>query len=904
MTRLPIDAARRRAIDELFDAALDQPRDQRAAWLEARSDDAELRLEIEALLRAHDRSEGILEQDAVAAAGALLSAPAIDRHIGPYRVLRELGRGGMGVVYLAERADGQYRRRVAVKLLRNSPDADELHRRFLGERQILASLNHPNIAQLLDGGVTDGQLPFLVMEYVDGVPISTYCDRQRLGIEERLRLFHDVCAAVHHAHQNLVIHRDIKPGNILVTADGRVKLLDFGIAKLLNPTLGPADQPLTRTEFRAMTPEYASPEQVRGDSLTTASDVYALGVVLYELLSGRRPYRLTSASPHELAEIIGQREPELPSVSVSRGEPSARPDEPPSAVAPEAIAAARGLSLDHLRRRLRGDLDAIVMMALRKEPARRYGSVDLLWEDVERHLDGLPVHADRGTRWYRARKFLGRHRIEASAAALVTVSLVAGATIAVRQASVAERERDRAEQALDQSKEVSDFLVGLFRARAPAGAPTIEATATDLLAAGTARIEELAGQPLVQAQMLDALGRVNDQMGRFDEGERMLRRALQLRRSRLGESHLDVATSLNNLGTLIRQRGQRAEAVRLHREALAIQERALGPRHPEVALTLTKLAVVTTDAAAAESLFRAARGIQRAAFGAENRVIINTNVLLADLLRGRGAYDEAEALFRENLAIDERLLGPEDAATAASMTRLGSFLYRQRNRPAEAETLYNRALAILRREPPSGMLILMGVLVDLTRLYADRGDYTQAEAFAREAVDVQRRARGPEHPYVSETMTILAEQLAAQRRYAEADSLLREAIALVERKLGPQHTRVANILVPLARVRSAMGRRGEAEANLRRALAITERSEGPEDPWVGAIAALLAELTARRGEKVESDALFTRSASILRPLPAQTESDMRAAYAALADHFRAMNNPGEEEHFRRLAQGR
>ena len=283
----PTNPERQRVIDDLFDGALDQAPDARAEWLRAQCPDVELRAEVAALIAAHDENDAIFDRNAIEVAGPLLRAPRVESQIGPYRLVRELGRGGMGIVYLAERADGQYRRRVAIKLLRNSPDSEDLNRRFAAERQILASLSHPNIAQLLDGGVTDGHIPFLVMEYVDGVPITTYCDRQRLGVEERLQLLRDVCAAVHHAHQNLVIHRDIKPSNILVTEERRVMLLDFGIAKLLNPTLGPADQAYTRTEWRVMTPEYASPEQVRGDSLTTASDVYALGVLLYELLSGR-----------------------------------------------------------------------------------------------------------------------------------------------------------------------------------------------------------------------------------------------------------------------------------------------------------------------------------------------------------------------------------------------------------------------------------------------------------------------------------------------------------------------------------------------------------------------------------------------------------------------------------------
>ena len=822
--------------------------------------------------------------------------------IGPYRLLRELGRGGMGVVYLAERADGQYRRRVAIKLLRSSPDTEDLHRRFLAERQILASLNHPNIAQFLDGGVADDHLPFLVMEYVDGAPITTHCDRNRLGLEARLRLFHDVCAAVHHAHQNLVIHRDIKPNNVLVTEDRRVKLLDFGIAKLMNPTLGPADQPVTRTEWRVMTPDYASPEQVRGDSLTTASDVYALGVLLYTLLSGQRPHRITSGSPQELAEVIVVREPVRPSVAVIEPEPP-RPDTATANQTPETIAFARGLSVERLRRQLRGDLDAIVMMALRKEPSRRYGSADLLWEDVQRHLDGLPVLAGRGTRWYRARKFLTRHRVEATAAAVVTVSLVATATVAVRQAAVASRERDRAEQALGQSEDVTDFLVGLFRTPAPAGKSRDDVTATDLLTAGTARIEQLEGRPVVQAQMLDALGRVNQEMGRYADAERMLRRAVELRRRHLGSGHPDLAASLNNLAVVIRLTRQRAEAARLHGEALDIQRRALGPRHAEVATTMTNLGIVTTDDSAAESLFRTARDIQRSTLGSDNLALVYTNLLIVERLRKRGAADEAELLMRENLRINERQLGPDSPGTAAAMTRLGSFLETERNQPAAAETLFTRALAILRRQsPPSTSL--MGTLVNLTLLSADRGDYRTAEAFAREALEAEQRARGREHPTVSQTMGLLAQQLFALRRYAEADSLLTAAEKLIERGFGPQDRRVGITLYARARVRSAMGRLDEAEADLRRSLAITERMEGADYLYLGTTAALLGELVARRGDKVESDALFARATSILRSKPPDTDPDVLAAYAALAKHHGAANRGDDEAYFRRLAQRR
>ena len=891
---------RRRAIDDLFDGALDRAPGDRAAWLREQCSDDVLRAEVEALLHAYDTGEGVLDRNALDVARPLLGTPLASTQIGPYRVLREIGRGGMGVVYLAERADGQYRRQVAIKLLRSSPYADELQRRFLAERQILASLNHPNIAQLLDGGVTEGRLPYLVMEFVDGVPITTYCDRQRLSVEERLLLFRDVCAAVHHAHQNLVIHRDIKPSNILVTSDRRVKLLDFGIAKLLNPTLGSVDQPYTQAEWRVMTPEYASPEQVRGESLTTASDVYALGVLLYELLSGRPAHRLTSGSPQDLTDIIVKRDPLLPSVSVRSPEPP-RSDAHASPATPEAVAAERGVTVERLRRRLEGDLDAIMMMALRKESARRYGSVDLMWEDIQRHLDGLPVLAHRPTRWYRARKFVARHRVEAVAAAVVAVSLVGGATVGIRQAMVASRERDRAEQALGQSREATEFLVRLFRTPSAPGTSRDQLTARELVTAGRGIVDELSDQPLVQAQMLDALGRVQGHVARFDDAEQMLRRSLALRRAQEGVDHPDVAKTLVYLSGVIRQRGKTEEAKQALRDAIAIQRRALGARHPDVASTLTTLAELEDDDAVSESLLRDALDIQRAAFGTEHDEIAVTLTKLADVRRTRGAVEDGEVLMRQSLAIRERVSGPDHPLTATHLYLLGNYLQDYSGQPAAAESLYARSLAILQKQPPRWLPNVSAVLSGLIGIAQKRGDYVRAESLAREALDAQRRVYGPEHPFVADAMGLLAEQLAMQQRYADAETVIRDATGVLERTVGADHHRVARALTALARVRAAQGRLDDAEADLRRALAITERSQGPNDRWVGAVAALLGEVVGRRGRTAEAATLFQRSATILRPLPRQGTTDMRAAYAALADHYKAMGRSDDEAHFRKLA---
>lgn len=388
------------------------------------ADDGDLRAEIDLLL-AHrvDTTSDLMEQCA-ADASLLRFESDIARagnRIGPYRILREIGRGGMGAVYLAERDDEQYRQQVAIKLIKPGLGGDPIQRRFRNEMQILADLNHANIARLLDGGETTDGLPYLVMEYVEGSAINQYCEDKQLSIEQRLNLFCTVCAAVQYAHQHLVIHRDIKPGNILVTRDGVPKLVDFGIAKLLDQTAGGSD--LTATAMPFMTPQYASPEQLRGESVTTATDVYSLGVVLYELLSGRTPYRFKSRIPHEMAKAICEDAPEKP------------------------------------QKRLNADLDNIVLMAMRKEPQRRYATAEQFAEDIQRHLNGLPVRARQDTFTYRAGKFIRRQKVAVTAAALVLITLLVGIIATTWQARVARAERERSERRFNEVRQLANSIV-------------------------------------------------------------------------------------------------------------------------------------------------------------------------------------------------------------------------------------------------------------------------------------------------------------------------------------------------------------------------------------------------------------------------------------------------------------
>ena len=446
-----MNSERWQRVKQLLDEALAVECSERTALLDrACAGDKELRREVESLLASHEQAgTNFLKNPAVHLKATVPTPkPLLERRgVGVYRIIEEIGTGGMGEVYRAVRDDGQYTKEVAVKLVRSGFDSQDVLRRFLKERQILASLDHPKIARLLDGGTTEDGVPYLVMELIDGKPIDTYCDEQKLNINERLGLFRQVCDAVQYAHQRLVIHRDIKPSNVLVTKEGVPKLLDFGIAKIVE-----ASDQSQATLTQAMTPEYASPEQIRCETITTASDVYSLGVVLYQLLTGCSPYAVQTRTPHVLAQAVCEIEPGRPSTVTAKTDSSYRDTSQRATDRKESSPA-------KLRRRLVGDLDDITMMALRKEPSRRYGSVEQFAEDIRRHLEGLPVVARKGSWNYRAGKFIQRHRLSMTAAALVVAVVLAGVGATVREARVAQANANRAQKRFDDVRKLANSLL-------------------------------------------------------------------------------------------------------------------------------------------------------------------------------------------------------------------------------------------------------------------------------------------------------------------------------------------------------------------------------------------------------------------------------------------------------------
>lgn len=889
------DAAskKRDRIEAVFDALIDASDSERDEILEREcGEDVELRRDVEALLAAHDRAAGILEADAVAAAGALIDTPREER-IGPYRVLRRIGRGGMGIVYLAERDDGQFRRRVAIKVLPSGAEDVQLYRRFLAERQILASLDHPNIARLLDGGMTDAGLPYLVLEYVDGLPITEYCDRHRLAVGDRLRLFQTTADAVHFAHQNLVIHRDIKPGNIFVGEDGVVKLLDFGIAKLLNPGLFPVPLPVTRTEHRVLTPEYASPEQLRGEPITTVSDVYSLGVVLYELLAGRHPYRLTRRSPEQIIRAVCEVDPERPSTRVGRSEPAT--GDPESDTTPVIIGEARSTTPDRLRRRLRGDLDAIVMMALRKEPNRRYASAELLSADIGRFLDNLPVAAHRGSGLYRLGKLTRRHRLGAAAAILVVASISAGAGAALWQASVARTERDAAERArgeteiaLQESRAVSDFLMGLFEVNAPGETQGDTVTASELLQRGIGRADQLDGSPAVQARMLDVIGRVYERMGEFDLAASTLERALAIRRTESGLRSPETAETLGNLALVETRRGNYVRAIDLATDALDIRRETLGDADTLTTNTMATLAgllIYRGRLDESEALYREALALQEASLGPDDPTVAQTLTTLASTLHRRGRSAEAEAMLRRALAIRERNPGSDEGLTAEVMFSLGDVIQQSSGDTDEAVDLFRRGVAMERRVYGDNSLAYTSASTRFADFLSSAGLNDEADRAFAEALATRSRVLGPNHPSMIEMRTGFAAHLHRTGRDQAADSIFRTELPHLIDAFGSEHTKVAQAELNWAAVRASLGDHTQAMDLARDALRIRRNAAGRETTLVGLTLADIAELDVKAGDFAEADSLFHRSLDILLRSYPPDHFDVRMIHARMAAFY-------------------
>ena len=805
-------------LQEVFDAASSLPAEERATFLDREcAGNTMLRSQVDSLLSSLD-GESVIEP-AVRSAVAGIS-PTEGERIGPYAVIRVLGHGGMGVVYLASRADDAFQKMVAIKLLRLGWLDDDMRRRFQLERQILARLEHPNIARLLDGGTVEGA-PYVVMEYVDGAPMDQYCREQGLSVVERLRLFRQLCDAVAYAHRNLIVHRDIKPGNVLVK-EGVPKLLDFGIAKLVESDGSAGAMALTQAGDRLMTPDYASPEQVRGETITTASDIYSLGVLLYELLTGERPFRSAGLTAGQIERAICTEEPPKPGVD--------------------------------------GDLDRIVLKAMHKVPARRYASAAELSADIERYLTGFPVSARPDSWGYRSRKFVRRHRVATTfAAVLFTVVLALGIGMAIL-ARRATREARAATQ-------TTDFLVDLFNSSDPSQTKGESVTVRQLLDRGAARLEtQLKDDPVVQARLFDTVGGIYDTVGVWPRAEELIKKALALRRTKLRGDDLALANTLHELGSISSDLNEFDQAESSYREALGIYRRKLGDRDAKVAQSLDDLGTILFQKgreSEAESLFRQSWELNVKVLGGGNEESLRAMNNLAVALSARGDFAGAEPLRREQLKQSIQSAGPTSEPTIYGWQNLGSIL-ESLGRYSEAESALRQAVDIEMKlygaghaDTAQAQSLLAGVLTRMGRL-------DEAKTLATDALANTIKAVGPRNLYTAQAQDALASVLLASGNAAEARRLFQAASDTRVAIVGAGHEQSAESLTNLGIVDLATGDVPAARQEFQQAVDLRKRKFGNDSVFVGGSQVLLAEALNAAGDFAGAEPIARSGLEVLR----------------------------------------
>lgn len=912
-----------RAALKLFRALMDLPEVEREDYLRDNAKDPALLSRVQRLLAAAATRSGLLDEDVgeqiagLQALGGTQEAPPVT--IGKYRVVSLLGRGGMATVYRAERADGEFEQTVALKVIQPTLHEAAWRERFLQERQILASLRHPNIAQLLDGGVSDDGTPYFALEYVDGLPITKYCDENNLNVAKRLSLMLSVCDAVSYAHRNLVVHRDLKPKNILVNAEGVPKLLDFGIAKLIESD----DAMLTQTGYRAMTPGYAAPEQFRGDEVTTSTDVYALGVLLYELVAGRRPFVADNDSPLSIERQVLEKGPPPLARLINELTPEER----------EEIASARGEAWPGLRRRLQGDFEKIALKALRTEPDRRYRTVEAMSDDIRSFRDDRPVTARSDSAWYRARKFLHRHPVGVALSAIAIAGLLFSTAYALGQATIAREAADRAQLEASKATATRDFLASLFAYSSPDKSLGERLTARQLLDLGANRVkDELVDQPAVRVELLDLLSNTYRQLGLYESALPLAEQALGLHESLQAgtDGAENRAEALINLARLRRLRSE----FDLARDDLKAAEATLGARsrpavRARLLIELGELHRERADFDSARELFQQALAIDMAREASSTEIARDLHHLgvlevaasnpevaislfvragetlaadgLADTMQyaaikhdtgvtriQQGELEPAKATLTEARAIRERLLDEKHPDLAATYKELAGVA-RLQGDAEQAENLYLKSLTINEEMLGSEHPETSSNLNSLAVFYQGQGDTERALTYAQRALTGAQAAYGTKHPNVAVMRLNIGNMQRVLGNLDEAEQTIESALSQILDLLGTEHHLAGVGMVALAGVQHDQGRLKEAEPRFREALNLLTATVGSTHPNLISTHAGLAGVLLDSGRAEEALQSFERALSVAQDVLPENHPSISVVEIGRAGAWAASN---------------
>ncbi len=886
-------------INNIVDTALELTKEERDAYIQEQcKGDKQLRQDVTALIDAIEQSdtEGFLEdlgdyqhqlaQEVLNKDLLKNEAALIGTTIDSYELIELIGHGGMGSVFLAKRADDAYKQRVAFKVLRRGMHTPSNVARFRRERQILAKLNHPNIARLLDGGLTPEGLPYLVMEYVEGKSLFEYCDRHSFSIEERIQLFQSICRAIQHAHKNAIIHRDLKPSNILVTEKGEVKILDFGIAKLLEPE--DPEQPLyqTQTGARLLTFGYAAPEQIENGIITTATDIYTLGIVFYELLCGASPFDLEGKKLTEIEKMIRTKSPLSPRKKFLQLPEDIRQQE----------ARFRHTTPSSLSQSLKGDLDAIVQKALRKEPEERYDSIEQFLEDLRRHEQSRPIIARKDTLRYKTKKFIKRHQSGLAATVGFILLIVLFSAIYTWRIT---QERNRARLQAEKAQETSEFLVNLFSASNPAETHGETVPVRSILEEGLNQIDQLDEKPEVQSQMLHTMGKVYTNLGEYDKAEKLLDRALNIQTNVNGEFNTEVASiyndlgglhqktqevqqaepfyakaldirkkilgpndiryaeTLSDLGALMRFKGNLDSARVLYNRALEIRQNNLTPNHPDIANSLNNLGVLEKSKGnleTARQYYQEALEIRRNHFGDVHPKVANLKNNLAVLYRTMGKFDLAETYYTETLEIRKEIYGLNHPLTAQSFNNSAGFLL-DRKQYNKAEENYRQALKI-RKNILGKTHIQTGTSYNnLANVLFEKKQFESAEQAYRKALDIYESELGEKHRYVGIVKSNLGKVLTAQNNFDRAATIFDEALSILQNSYSSENLSFANLYSNQATLAIKKENLNKATQLLEDALEIRNELQGAEHPDFQQDVKQLSNIYRRLGLNTRADSL-------------------------------------------------
>lgn len=859
---MEMDTERWNRIQSLFHEAASLPAEQRTTYLRsACGDDNELRERVESML-VEDAS--LLDKDVTYVAQSVLPDETPLRNFGPYKIVRLLGQGGMGVVYLAERED--LGSQVAIKVLRDSWLSPSRRERFDSERRVLAQLNHPCIARLYDADAFPDGTPWFAMEYVEGLPLTEYCRTHRCSIARKLQLFRAVCEAVQYAHEQAIIHRDLKPSNILVKNDGSIRLLDFGIARQMEGLDSQVDQ--TMTGMRLMTPAYASPEQIRGGRISIQTDVYSLGVILFELLADELPFDLLNLSPEEAASIVALHDPPKPSLVAKRSEKKTP----------------IGLFDRNVSKAQWADLDVLCLTAMHKDPARRYRSAEALIRDVDHYLDGEPLDARPDSLRYRATKFVGRNRRAVAAVCAVALLFFGFFTYFTIRVT---RARDAALAEAARTGRIQSFMMNLFEGGDETAGPSDQMRVVDMVNKGIQQANALSGDPKVQSELYQTLGSISDKLGHLDQANSLLQRALDQRKTLFGAESPEVAESLMTLSQLRVDQARFPEAEQLARQAIAIDRKKLPPTHPNLARAITQLGLVLEDRGAYEQaipvleqavqLQSAPGGVEadlsssltelanshyymghydisdalnhrlldldRHLYGDRHPQVANDLINLGAIQSDEEHYDQAEKYDRQALDIMQSFFGKDNAETASSMTILGRVLVSE-GKYADAEDMLQQALATEEHVYGPVHPRIASTLNDLGKVALKQGKLDLAKAdFARMA-DIYRKVYNGKHYYIGIALSNLSAVYAEEKQYAKAEKLLHETLQMFSETLPADHLNIGMAKIRLGRLLLQQHRYAEAEPATRAGFEIVQKQKNPPQSWLqGARKDLVEEYT-------------------------------------------------------------